>query len=202
MTKKCEAKLNEEGISIQPGWIVVYNCAPNNNEYIGSSEEYLIEGIGLPANSFLDSPPDSREGFVIYRSHDKESWVQDADLRGKTAYDTVLRRTLVIDTFGPLPEHLTLQAPKTDFDIWDGEKWVTDLGAQTSFLCSQAEARKVQLIHAANQKSLIWQTQLLLGIVSETDKKKLTEWMIYVQALQSVDTSAPMTIEWPREPVE
>lgn len=79
---------------------------------------------------------------------------------------------------------------------------MTDLDAQTSFLCNQAEACKVQLIHAAKQKSLIWQTQLLLGIVSETDKKKLAECMIYVTALQSVDTSVPMTIEWPREPVE
>lgn len=99
------------------GWLAVYNCAPNNYEYIGSNEEYLIEGIGLPANFFLDSPPDSREGFVIYRSHDKESWVKDADLRGKTAYDTVLSRTLVVDTFGPLPEHLIFQGPKNDFII-------------------------------------------------------------------------------------
>ncbi|HDU2925744.1 TPA: tail fiber assembly protein, partial [Klebsiella pneumoniae] len=46
----------------------------------------------------------------------------------------------------------------------------------------------------------VWQTELLLGTISDDDKASLTEWMAYIKALQVVDTSDPESITWPTEP--
>lgn len=66
-------------------------------------------------------------------------------------------------------------------------------------LVTQAESIKQLLIAEANQKTQLWQTQLMLGIITAEDKASLTEWMLYVQKVQAVDTSAPAII-WPEKP--
>ena len=67
-------------------------------------------------------------------------------------------------------------------------------------LIEQAEAKKQFLITEANQKTQIWQTQLVLGIITDEDKASLTEWMRYVQKVQAVDTSTAPDITWPEKP--
>lgn len=67
-------------------------------------------------------------------------------------------------------------------------------------LIEQAEAQKQMLITEANQKTQIWQTQLMLGIITAEDKTSLTEWMLYVQKVQAVDTSTAPDIIWPEKP--
>ncbi|MDM8751092.1 tail fiber assembly protein [Morganella morganii] len=63
-----------------------------------------------------------------------------------------------------------------------------------------AESTKQSLITEANQKTQLWQTQLMLGIITDEDKASLTEWMLYVQKVQAVDTSAAPDIIWPEKP--
>lgn len=63
-----------------------------------------------------------------------------------------------------------------------------------------AEEKKQQLIDEANQKTQMWQTQLMLGIITDEDKASLTEWMLYVQKVQAVDTSTAPDIIWPEKP--
>ncbi|MDI9766432.1 tail fiber assembly protein [Pantoea dispersa] len=65
---------------------------------------------------------------------------------------------------------------------------------------SQAEAMKSSLMSEANSHTQPWQTQLMLGIISDDDKSSLVEWMRYYQKLQAVDTSAAPDISWPEEP--
>lgn len=67
-------------------------------------------------------------------------------------------------------------------------------------LTEQAEQQKQVLITEANQKTQLWQTQLMLGIITDEDKASLTEWMLYVQKVQAVDTSAAPDIIWPEKP--
>ncbi|HEI9768594.1 TPA: tail fiber assembly protein [Morganella morganii] len=67
-------------------------------------------------------------------------------------------------------------------------------------LIEQAEAKKQFLITEATQKTHLWQTQLTLGIITNEDKASLTEWMLYVQKVQAVDTSAAPDIIWPEKP--
>lgn len=67
-------------------------------------------------------------------------------------------------------------------------------------LAERAEAEKQLLTTEANQKTQLWQTQLMLGIITGEDKASLTEWMLYVQKVQAVDTSAAPDIIWPEKP--
>ncbi|WOZ89096.1 tail fiber assembly protein [Morganella morganii] len=67
-------------------------------------------------------------------------------------------------------------------------------------LIAEAEAQKRIFIAEANQKTQLWQTQLMLDIITDEDKASLTEWMLYVQKVQAVDTSTAPDIIWPEKP--
>ncbi|MGJ7119519.1 tail fiber assembly protein [Morganella morganii] len=64
-----------------------------------------------------------------------------------------------------------------------------------------AEIKKQSLITEARQKTQLWQTQLMLGIITDGDKASLKEWMLYVQKVQAADVSAAPDIIWPVKPV-
>ncbi len=63
-----------------------------------------------------------------------------------------------------------------------------------------AESQKQALIAEANQKTQMWQTQLMLDIITEEDKANLKEWMLYVQQVQAVDPSLGAGVVWPTPP--
>lgn len=65
---------------------------------------------------------------------------------------------------------------------------------------ADAQAKKQALITEATQKTQLWQTQLMLGIITEEDKAILTEWMLYAQKVQAVDVSSAPDIDWPVKP--
>ncbi|HCR4430858.1 TPA: tail fiber assembly protein [Morganella morganii] len=65
---------------------------------------------------------------------------------------------------------------------------------------AEAEAKKQALIAKAMQKTQLWQTQLILGIITEEDKASLKEWMLYVQQVQAVDSSLGAGVVWPIPP--
>lgn len=67
-------------------------------------------------------------------------------------------------------------------------------------LIAEAEAKKQALIAEASQKTQLWQTQLILGIITEEDKTSLKEWMLYVQEVQVVDPSLGAGVVWPTPP--
>ncbi|HAT1515789.1 TPA: tail fiber assembly protein [Morganella morganii] len=67
-------------------------------------------------------------------------------------------------------------------------------------LTEQAEERKRYLIAEATEITQLWQTQLILGIITEEDKASLKEWMLYVQKVQAVDVSTAPDIVWPVKP--
>lgn len=67
-------------------------------------------------------------------------------------------------------------------------------------LTAEAEAKKQALIAEASQKTQLWQTQLMLGIITEEDKASLKEWMLYVQEVQAVDPSLGAAVVWPTPP--
>lgn len=64
-----------------------------------------------------------------------------------------------------------------------------------------AESQKQTLIAEASEKTELWRTQLMLGIITEEDKASLKEWMLYVQDVQAVDPSLGAGLVWPTPPV-
>ena len=67
-------------------------------------------------------------------------------------------------------------------------------------LIAQAEAKKTGLISDAKKTISIWQSELLLGEISDDDKASLTGWISYIKALQKVDSSKGPDIVWPDAP--
>lgn len=65
---------------------------------------------------------------------------------------------------------------------------------------AQAIARKNNLLTEAQNTISLWQTELLLDMISEEDKEKLTQWVIYIKALKQVDTAKAPDIKWPDTP--
>lgn len=195
-----QAELNSELIATVAGDITVYNFENETREYLSSSVEYLAVGIGLPANSCIDAPSGSKEGFAICRTADFSAWEYLADHRGETVYSTETGEAVAITVPGDYPEDTTTLAPATEYDTWNGSEWVTDTEAQHTAEVAAAEQQKAALLAEAQATIGFWQTELQLDIISDEDKASLIAWMNYIKAVQAVDTSTAPDINWPEKP--
>lgn len=63
-----------------------------------------------------------------------------------------------------------------------------------------ADNKKKRMLSFAKEKIGLWQTQLQLGMISDTDRASLITWMNYITALQAVDISTAPDIDWPTSP--
>ncbi|WP_312045510.1 tail fiber assembly protein [Erwinia sp.] len=190
--------LDKSGLAKSAGTLTVYNYDSLSGEFTGATDEYLPQGVGVPACACSSAPPSAESGLVsVYRDG---GWQTVADYRGETVWSTADGTATAITAPGDYPEGTTTQAPATVFDKWDGEKWVTDGDAQRTAAVSEAEAEKAARISEANSMTQAWQTQLRLDMITDADKASLTAWMKYVQAVQVVDTASPDII-WPIKPV-
>ncbi|HAS1202305.1 TPA: tail fiber assembly protein [Enterobacter cloacae] len=195
-----KAKMNGEQIATSAGDVTVFNYDGETREYLSSSVEYLPEGVGIPANSCMDAPGESKEGFAICRNADFTAWEYVADHRGETVYSTETGESVIVSLPGDYPVGTTTVAPATSYDTWNGSEWVTDTEAQHAADVEAAEQQKAALLLEAQATISLWQTELQLGIISDEDKASLIAWMNYIKAVQAVDTSKAPDITWPDKP--
>lgn len=193
-----KATLDKDGLAKASGLITVYNINPENGLFICASEEQLIQGVGIPANSTSIAPPDALPGKANVFSGN--SWQQVDDHRGETVYSTMTGEPVEIDQPGDYPADTTVLKPVTAFDAWNGKAWVTDEAAQQAAAVNSAKDEKSARIAEANAFTQAWQTQLMLGIITDGDKVLLTNWMQYIQAVQVIEESDAPNINWPAKP--
>lgn len=198
MTAESSVTLDADGLAEASGILTVYNFDPETGLSTGSSPEYLAKGVGIPASSTHEAPPDDVAGMACIFKNGK--WTQIADHRGEEVYSTTTGLKSVITELGDYPADVTRLAPSTSFDKWDGSKWVTDETAQKLSDVNAASQMKASLINEANSTTQAWQVQLLLGMITDADKAALTSWMTYIQAVQAVDTSSAPAVTWPVKP--
>jgi len=189
---------DNNGLAKASGTLTVYNFDSLTGEFTGSTDEYLPQGVGLPACASAEAPPQTEAGSVAVYSNG--TWQTLADHRGETVYSIADGTASVIAQPGDYPADTTPLAPASIYDQWDGEKWVTDTDAQQDAAVSEAVKQKASLISEANGITQAWQTQLLLGIITDADKDSLTAWMKYIQAVQKTDVTAAPDISWPEKP--
>lgn len=190
--------LDGEGLAEDSGMMTVYNFDSETGLFTGTSDEFLAHGVGIPANSTTKPPLSGKSGKVCVFTDG--AWAQVDDHRGETVYNTVTREPVTITLPGDYPKGTTPLKPATAFDVWSGKAWKTDAKAQQAAAISDAEAGKAALISEANSVTQAWQTQLMLGIITDGDKASLTKWMQYIQAVQAVDVSSAPDIGWPVKP--
>lgn len=190
--------LDKNGLAKSAGTLTVYNFDAVSGEFTGSNDEYLAQGVGLPANACITAPPAAEAGSVALYLNG--SWQVIADHRGETVYSVNDGSAVLITVPGDYPADTTPLKPATIWDQWDGEKWVTDTDAQRKAEVSRVATEKSALINEANGITQAWQTQLLLGIITDSDKALLTAWMRYLQTIQNIDITEPKSIIWPGKP--
>lgn len=113
---------NQSGFAEKSGEITVY-CADNQGIYSHSTTEYVSEGGSLSVGSYLDAPPQPKQGFAIVRTDN--SWQYQADHRG-TYYNKETGEKVEYTALGELPENLTAIAPLDEPCKWNGSEWVKD----------------------------------------------------------------------------
>ncbi|WP_350238897.1 tail fiber assembly protein [Pectobacterium colocasium] len=195
------AELNKSGLAINAGWITVYHVNPATREYQSASYEYVMQGVGLPADSYADEPELPPAGRALRRSADGKAWEQVPDYRGQTVYSTETRQPQTVSQFGELPEGFTLLAPATEFDKWNGKKWVIDKEAQAAATVKAAQSELASRKAAATSRINELTYAVNLDIATNEEKAALTEWQKYAVLLSRVDVSAT-EIDWPTVPDE
>ncbi|EPR6388079.1 tail fiber assembly protein [Providencia stuartii] len=196
-----QGKIGQDGYVSQTGWVKTYCINEATREYVGATMEHITIGGGLPAGAYLDVPQlPEKDDIAIVRSEDGKSWLHVTDHRGKTAYNTETRQPVEVDFIGDLPDTLTLLEPKTEFDKWNGKKWVTDTEAQKAALVAEADNEKAQRLNEANDTITYLQEAVDVGLATETETAALQEWKKYRVLLNRVDTSLAPDIEWPEKP--
>lgn len=193
-----KVELGNDGLAAESGVITVYNYDLETGLFTGESYEFLAQGVGVPANSTTDAPPGVKSGKVsVFLDN---AWVLADDHRGETVYDTESREPTEITLPGDYPAGTTPLKPATEFDIWSGKAWRTDAKAKKAAAISSATLEKAARISEANSLTQVWQTQLMLDIIKDSDRSALTAWMKYIQAVQEIDATNIEEINWPEKP--
>ncbi|AIN63851.1 tail fiber assembly protein [Providencia stuartii] len=196
-----QAEIGQNGLATKAGWIKTYIVDPATREYLNANMEYIYFDVSVSAGAYTDVPElPTKTGFAVVRSEDGSKWEIVADYRGKTAYNTETRQPVEVDFMGDLPETLTLLEPKTEFDKWNGKKWVTDTEAQKAALIAQAEQEKSQRLDEANNMLTYLQDSIDTGLATDEEAAALQAWKKYRVLLNRVDTSLAPNIEWPEKP--
>ena len=193
-----KAQFDTQGLATIAGWAEVYLCDPITREYVRASLDNVPFGGSVVADAYLDKPElPTKANLAIIRSDDEKSWLHVPDYREKVAYNTETRQQIEIDFIGDLPTGLTLLEPKTEFDVWNGKKWVTDTETQKAASIAQAEFDKAQLMSEANEKITYLQDSIDVGLASDEEKLQLKNWKTYRVLLNRIDISSAPDIKWP-----
>lgn len=197
-----KAQLNNENIATSAGSISVFNYDADSREYLSSTDEYLAVGVGIPAHSCTDAPSEVKNGFIQCRTADLTSWEYIADHRNETVFSIKTGEKVTITELGDYPEGTTTLEPATQYDTWDGDKWITDMQAQLAANHQIATQKKQQLIDNAMQSISVVQLKLQAGrTLTDTEKAKLNTMLDYIDAISAIDTSTGLDINWPPLPV-
>lgn len=193
-----KAQLNKDYIAISAGTIIVFNYDGNTREYISSTEEYLAVGVGIPAHSCADAPGVAQKGFTQCRTANLTSWEYIADHRNETVFNIKTGEKITITEPGDYPEGTTTLEPTTQYDTWNGDKWVTDTQAQLAANHQIAEQKKQQLIDNAMQSISVLQLKLHAGrTLTDAEKTKLNTTLDYIDAISATNITTAPDINWP-----
>lgn len=197
------AEFDEEGLSTKAGWAKVYRASGATGEYIGHADmDNVPYRAGLAADAYLDAPEiPTAQNLAVVRSSDGKSWLYMPNYRGCIVYDKETKQPAEISGIGDLPDNLTLDAPKTQFDKWNGKKWVTDKAEQQEHGIAIAESKKQSLLSEAEQAIAMLERKVRLGMATDEDRAKLTEWEIYSVKVADIDVLGGLNVTWISKPV-
>lgn len=63
-----------------------------------------------------------------------------------------------------------------------------------------AAEKKSNILLMSSEKISDMRIELILGIISDSDKEKLNKWMLFIREVNAIDTDSPNDIIWPEVP--
>ena len=191
------AVLDNSGLTISEGWVVVYNVDAKG-EFLQATYQYLPIGVGLPANAYLEAPQSVKDNQAII--HDGQQWTYPKDLRGTKIYSIETGGETILQEVGEIPDGFTELKPTSEFDSWDGKKWQFDKNKQHQYEVNQASIKKNQLLSEAASQLSYLQDAVDSQIASEQETQLLVEWKKYRVLVNRIDIEQAPNIEWPNQP--
>lgn len=195
-----QAAVLEYGIAIVAGEMTVYNYDGETREFLSATSEYLPVGVGLPANACTDGPLKARKGFAVCRSLMGDGWEYLPDHRGETVWNTQTGEPETVTLPGDYPADTTTLSPLTPYDVWEGEKWVTNEGMKKAAEIEAAAGKKSFLIQSAGDAIGPLQDAIELGMATDEEKTLYDAWRKYRVLLTRVDVLQSLNIDWPEKP--
>lgn len=192
------AQFDENGFVVVEGWALIYNTDTRTGEFINATYEYVVEGIGLPDHVCLDAPNLANDEHAIVRVGDK--WTYPVDYRKKTIYSTATGEKSIVTEIGDIPKGFTLLQPTSEFDSWNGKKWVLDENKQRQHYVAVAAAQKKQLLSEASTQIDYLQDAIDTEIATDDEKTLFSTWKKYRALLNRIDVNTAPDIEWPEKP--
>lgn len=191
-------EFNEDGTVTSATTLTVYHYDSDTGELMGSQEELLPEGTGLPAYSTHVEPGEERRGFVQVWSG---RWTYIEDLRGTKVWDTQTKASSKVDYVGPIKEGFTTLEP-AQYDTWGGNAWSHDQVAQDEATIAANTAEKIYRNDEASHQILVLtdatDPDIMGGDVNPEDVELLKQWKAYrVKLNRIVDMLNPV---WPAKP--
>ena len=191
------AVLDNSGLTISAGWVVVYNVDAKG-EFLQATYQYLPIGVGLPANAYLEAPQSVKDNQAII--HDGQQWTYPKDLRGTKIYSIETGGETILQEVGEIPDGFTELKPTSEFDSWDGKKWQFDKNKQHQYEVNQASIKKNQLLSEAASQLSYLQDAIDSQIASEQETQLFVEWKKYRVLVNRIDIEQAPNIEWPNQP--
>ena len=196
-----QAEFNKKRLAKTAGWVLLYHANETTREYCGASYDYVMEGVGIPAYSYLDAPTQPKAGLALVRSPDDQRWEEVADHRGEVVWDTESRQPSTIQVLGEIPSRFTTLSPTSSFDVWTGETWVKDKQAEQLAQLEQDQQHKARLLEQASQRIQLLTDKLELNETqdSTTLSQRLNDWRRYRLQVDDIIPAGEALI-WPAPP--
>ena len=190
--------------------MLIYNYDGATKELLSSEEadqSPLEPSIFLlPANATFIKPDGNVDEFKTFCFNPVlNTWSVVPDYRNVNLYSKS-DRLHVFATLGKSLDDLnaTIVEPTSDYDIWDDitNSWVYSADLETSAKKSEIDKDVETLMSEANTKIAILSDAYELGIITQIEKVKLTEWKTYRVLLSRVSEQEtyPLTVEYPVKP--
>ena len=192
-----DAVLDNNGLTISEGWAVVYNVDAKG-EFLQATYQYLPVGVGLPAHAYLEAPKNVQDNQAII--HNGQKWTYPKDFRGQKIYSIITGTEITITEIGDIPDDYTLLKPASEFDSWDGEKWVLDTEKQHQHDINVATSQKKQLLSDVNEQISYLQDAIDADIATDAEKSLFAALKKYRVLLNRIDVNQAPDIEWPIKP--
>lgn len=188
----------------------IYNYDAITKEFLNTEEadtSPLEPDIYLfPANSTtITAPIDLEEYKTACFSVETNQWVIIDDYREVKLYSKETKE-IVFAALGQTLEALnaTILQPTSVYDTWDEltQTWIYDSRLETTEAKSVVDTKVKALTQESTTKIQILNDAYELGIATEKEKTKLTEWKTYRVLLSRVSEQEtyPLTVEYPVKP--